>query len=103
MAAATGQFANTQPYGPIIWYYPTPPVSPTTSALFYHHSQQSPLLYQTSAPPPPPPPPLPTSVNANVAPTTTTTHPCILVVKNAPYNVTVADVMNFFNGYEVIN
>lgn len=62
---------------PIIYWYPTPPVSPTQK-LFYHTA--------------PPPQSIIHSVSA----------PSILILKGAPIGITVADILAFFNGYEVI-
>lgn len=83
------QFANPHQYSPILWYYPTTtnPTSAATSTLFY----------QTPAPPAP----APAYVTPHHHTLQTTGAPCILILKNAPFNVTVSDVLNFFSGYEV--
>ncbi|CAF0942517.1 unnamed protein product [Brachionus calyciflorus] len=68
------QFSNvTGSYAPILWYYPTPPVSPS-STLFLHPAQ---MIHSFS-------------------------NPIFLVLKNAPSNITVNDVLEFFNGYEIM-
>lgn len=67
------QFANNPYAAPIIYWYPTPPVSPS-SALYLH---TTPNIYPVSS-------------------------QCILIVKGAPINITAADILQFFNGYEVI-
>lgn len=64
--------ANPASYAPILWYYPTPPVSPS-SALYLH---SSPLINSYAG-------------------------AFVLIVKNAPPNITVQDVLLFFSGYEV--
>jgi hypothetical protein len=62
-------FINSQ-YSPIIYWYPTPPVSPS----IYLHAQ--------------PPTALIHAIN-----------PCILIIKGAPIGVTISDILQFFNGY----
>ena len=64
---------------PLLYWYPTPPVSPS-SKLFFHTS--------------PPPPIIHPSVQSPV--------PSTLIVKGAPFGITVADVLKFFHGYEVL-
>lgn len=57
----------------IIWYYPTPPVSPSTAPLFLPHPQI--LSYSV---------------------------PSVLVVKGASPSVTINEILSFLHGYEVI-
>ena len=61
-----------------IWYYPNPPVS-HSSALFLPH-----MFHQSAYGPALPPPPT-----------------YILVVKGAAPNITINEILHFFNGYDV--
>jgi hypothetical protein len=57
----------------IFWYYPTPPVSPSTQ-LHY----MPPQMFQQSYSP-----------------------PCVLVVKGAASTITINEILQFFEGYDV--
>lgn len=61
---------NQYSYSPIMWYYPTPPISPSS---YFLHSQ----LMQ--------------SFN----------NPVILVLKNAPFDISSNEIYEFLNGYDV--
>lgn len=69
------QNANTSTFYPqILYWYPTPPVSPT-SAIYIHPSS---MMHPAAA-------------------------PSIIVLRGVPLNATVADIMHFLNGFpEVI-
>jgi hypothetical protein len=72
VTSMSGQQQPPQPYHPpIFWYYPTPPVSP--SAHMY-----LPQMFQQAYSP-----------------------PCVLVVKGAASTVTINEILQFFNGYDV--
>lgn len=78
------QYQNTQNYPtPIIyWYppvYPTPPVSPSSTLYLAHQAHPATM----------------NSINPVMQ------APWILILKGAPPNVTVSDILQFFNGFEV--
>ncbi len=61
---------------PIIYWYPTPPVSPTQKLIF--HPQPPSIVHSVSS-------------------------PSILILKGAPVGITVSDILAIFHGYEVYN
>jgi len=77
------QYQNAQNYAtPIIyWYppYPTPPVSPSSTLYLTH--QANPNTFNSMS---------------QVMQT-----PFILILKGAPPNLSVSDILQFFNGFEV--
>jgi hypothetical protein len=64
--------AAFHPHQQIFWYYPTPPVSPSTQLYM---PQMFPQSYQAA--------------------------PCVLVVKGAASTITINEILQFFEGYDV--
>ena len=68
------QFPANPQFAPII-YYVTPPVSPSSSNVYLPQNSTG-LFYSSPS-------------------------PSVVILKGAPANITVNDILQFFNGYEV--